>query len=292
MNNYIGKTCPFCKTEFKESDDIVVCGSCDMPHHKDCWIENQGCTTFGCTGTIQSVNNNSNSVTATECSFDEAPSDAHVFCTKCGAKNSGEFAFCNKCGNPLKTVAGVAATAQQQPTYNNATTYSHPNTTPQTTYITQNPGANYNNSTNNVTIDPDVEALIGEKQVYYVTQFKKAKANTNHITWNWTAFFFAPFWLMYRKMYAYGAAVFAVNLIILLTGVTALQVLSTGLSVAAGLFGNYIYMLWLEKKAAQARMLSDSGKMSFIKSNSGVNLKVAILSVVAWYVLVLIIFNI
>ena len=50
--DFIGKICPYCKTEFKEGDDVVVCSICEMPHHKECWIENKACTTFGCTGTI------------------------------------------------------------------------------------------------------------------------------------------------------------------------------------------------------------------------------------------------
>ena len=55
MNDYTGKICPYCKTAFKPDDEIVVCSECDMPHHKDCWIENQGCTTFGCLGTIKGL---------------------------------------------------------------------------------------------------------------------------------------------------------------------------------------------------------------------------------------------
>ena len=35
--------------------EIVQCSACEMPHHKDCWIENQGCTTFGCQGTIRGL---------------------------------------------------------------------------------------------------------------------------------------------------------------------------------------------------------------------------------------------
>ena len=33
----------------------MQCSACEMPHHKDCWIENQGCTTFGCQGTIRGL---------------------------------------------------------------------------------------------------------------------------------------------------------------------------------------------------------------------------------------------
>ena len=49
----IGKTCPYCKTPFQEGDVVVICSTCEMPHHLACWTENQGCTTFGCTGSIK-----------------------------------------------------------------------------------------------------------------------------------------------------------------------------------------------------------------------------------------------
>ena len=89
MNNYIGKICPFCKTMFQEGDEIVICNSCDMPHHKDCWVANQGCTTFGCLGTVRSVDSGSNTVTATELIYeDEELTPASVFCTQCGARCS------------------------------------------------------------------------------------------------------------------------------------------------------------------------------------------------------------
>ena len=71
MHAYVGKNCPFCNTSFKDGDDIVICSDCDMPHHKDCWIENCGCTTFGCNGTISAVSERLTSVTSTELDFEE-----------------------------------------------------------------------------------------------------------------------------------------------------------------------------------------------------------------------------
>ncbi len=53
MSGFAGKICPYCKTAFTDQDEVVVCSQCEMPHHKDCWVENRACTTFGCTGTIQ-----------------------------------------------------------------------------------------------------------------------------------------------------------------------------------------------------------------------------------------------
>lgn len=48
MENYVGSVCPFCRMEIRQGDLIIVCPACGEVHHKECWEENQGCTTFGC----------------------------------------------------------------------------------------------------------------------------------------------------------------------------------------------------------------------------------------------------
>lgn len=55
MHKYIGKICPFCKTRINEDDSVVVCSVCELPHHLSCWHENNGCTTFGCTGVMGDI---------------------------------------------------------------------------------------------------------------------------------------------------------------------------------------------------------------------------------------------
>lgn len=40
--------CPYCRTSMQNSDRIRECPACRTPHHGDCWIENKGCTVFGC----------------------------------------------------------------------------------------------------------------------------------------------------------------------------------------------------------------------------------------------------
>jgi len=47
-SQYIGKTCPFCQSILKPGSEIVVCSACGIPHHLECWRENGGCTTYGC----------------------------------------------------------------------------------------------------------------------------------------------------------------------------------------------------------------------------------------------------
>ena len=65
MENYIGKICPYCKTLFTEKDSVVVCSVCELPHHLSCWQENNGCTTFGCTGIISEIFNGNTSLPKT-----------------------------------------------------------------------------------------------------------------------------------------------------------------------------------------------------------------------------------
>ncbi len=48
--SHIGKTCSYCQFPIKQDSVITVCPACKIPHHRDCWQSNNGCTTFACTG--------------------------------------------------------------------------------------------------------------------------------------------------------------------------------------------------------------------------------------------------
>ena len=40
--------CPVCNSPITISDEIIICPSCSIKYHRDCWNENFGCATFGC----------------------------------------------------------------------------------------------------------------------------------------------------------------------------------------------------------------------------------------------------
>ncbi len=48
MDTLIGKICPFCQETIKEGDSVIVCPSCNVPHHENCWYTHAGCTTPDC----------------------------------------------------------------------------------------------------------------------------------------------------------------------------------------------------------------------------------------------------
>ena len=40
--------CPICCTIVEDSDEAIACPDCKIKYHKDCWIDNNGCATYGC----------------------------------------------------------------------------------------------------------------------------------------------------------------------------------------------------------------------------------------------------
>ena len=294
INEYIGKVCPYCKSEFKEGDNIVVCSACDMPHHRECWVENQGCTTFGCQGTIQGLEPGANSVTATGFTYENpapvqpafnqqpaynpapqqpvynqpapapqpAPAAQTVYCTSCGNVVPAGSAFCISCGNEVKPAqpaqpAYNPAPVQPaynpqpaQPDYNQLNSYNQNFNTPvQPTGYNQQPYGQqpYGQAGFNGTLDPTLVSLIGaEKQSYYVPKFLELKQQNKQISWNWCAFLFGGAWMCYRKMYVFGLAYMVVSMLASLLGDLG-SLLTIGMWVCSGLFGNWLYMLYMEK---------------------------------------------
>ena len=94
MENYVGKICPFCKTEITETDAVKVCPACGIPHHEGCWNENRGCTTFGCSEQYYEGKPVAAEPVAPQYT---APVD---LCSNCGAPLAAEQAFCTNCGAP------------------------------------------------------------------------------------------------------------------------------------------------------------------------------------------------
>lgn len=101
MENYIGKVCPFCKTEIKEGDSVKVCPACNIPHHEGCWEENKGCTTFGCSEQHYEAQGTNPTAVCSNCG--STLGDGQEFCTKCGTpKNASKKNVCGKCGTELQ----------------------------------------------------------------------------------------------------------------------------------------------------------------------------------------------
>ena len=54
-DNAVGKMCPFCRFPIKEGEEVITCPDCQTTLHADCWRENDGCTTYGCSSSPQAA---------------------------------------------------------------------------------------------------------------------------------------------------------------------------------------------------------------------------------------------
>lgn len=43
-----GKVCSICQDSIQFGEAVQICGECDLPFHAECWAENGGCGTYGC----------------------------------------------------------------------------------------------------------------------------------------------------------------------------------------------------------------------------------------------------
>lgn len=294
MTDYTGKICPFCKAKFKPDDEIVVCSECDMPHHKDCWVENQGCTTFGCLGTINAADNVVTSFTTQQINYKDTRSEsttAVVYCTRCGTPNANTSSFCSECGNRLTTFAPTAqALVYTQSNPMNSNQYDYVNQQ-NTAYQQQSSYSYAGYSTyQGANVDTVIQQLVGTKTEYYIPKFQELKAKNTQTSWNWPAFLVTPYWMIYRKMYGYGAGVIAISFVLSLTGSGFLFLLLLGGYITLGIFANNIYMKFLEGKAAQAKSIREPFRTQFIVRNSGVNTTATVLMIVGYVLLMIILF--
>lgn len=244
MSEFIGKTCPYCKTPFQEGDDVVICSVCEMPHHKECWVENQKCTTFGCTGTIQGAS---------------ARNTGLAFCPYCGTPHTVGDSFCGTCGNSLNGAAAPARPVAPVPptygTYQTQQTYAPPVQQPLT---------------------GPYDALIQQNTDFYNRKFRDMDASGSKTSWNWPAFLIAPFWCVYRKMYVHAAALYIAASLLGKIGWIGLVLALAGY-VVFGLFANHLYRDYLKKVSDFAAYVSEPAKSKYLKARTGADMNKAVL---------------
>ena len=251
--DFTGKICPYCKTEFQEGDDVVVCSVCEMPHHKECWIENKACTTFGCTGTIAGIEQSAETI------------DNKIFCSKCGAVMNEGQKFCASCGTPAGNtgephfrVAG-ANTANQSYQQN---TYSAPQ---------QQYNANYTSYGQTQQIDQDLYTFIQSNQPVYISKFQKMQISNSKTSWNWCSFLFGSCWFAFRKMYGIAATFVGISLVAgLIPGLGGL--IQLALWICSGIFGNHFYKQYIDGELRIAKSMDDFNKSAYIAKKGGTSI--------------------
>lgn len=123
---------------------------------------------------------------------------------------------------------------------------------------------------------------------YYCRKFNEMRMTGKTITWNWPAWFFGPFWCLYRKMYKIGLIVIGVQLLAVIAPVLE-SLISLATSLTLGMLGNYFYKSYTTEEIQKARGYSDPIRQAFFRKKGGTSVVAPLLlfvfmllAVVAW----------
>lgn len=223
--NYENLVCQHCGKTMHDGEDIVVCPVCATPQHRECWLQAGHCandslhasgyvwerekktytaenkTAYG--STVCHICGSENPADSLHCGncgalFGEVKNENPV-CGNCGTKNDSDARHCKNCGAPL--VAGGG-------------------------FFNVNP---YMRNSEFQEDDLIAGQKAGELAMYtqagahrYLRKFRRF-ADGRKLSINFAAFFFAPYWFFYRKLYKAGAffVVIFAAVSLMLSGVTA-----------------------------------------------------------------------
>lgn len=220
---YENSICSVCNEQFKADDDIVVCPVCGTPHHRECWKKYDCCINSPKHKDGYSWNDEHPAVKEEEPIVIEIakPAELPDECPHCGEKIQTSMPFCPKCGGPLFSddkALCVRCGALNEKSSSFCARCGSPLIQSQ----------KFNDAKTGTAINPDDkidDVTVAEMSTYirfnsenYIPKFFRMNRGRKKVSWNWGAFFFAPYWFFYRKMYSAGAVMMsllvALNLII------------------------------------------------------------------------------
>lgn len=119
--------------------------------------------------------------------------------------------------------------------------------------------------------EQSVAAFVGKNQSYYVMKWKMMRATSNKVSWNWSSFLFNTYWMLYRKMYIPAMIKLLIDWTLNYMG-TVGSVISLGLWIVCGLFGNYLYFQNMEQRIVEADVLGYTEKTYYLHQKGGTTL--------------------
>lgn len=231
--NYENVKCPGCRETFKDGDDIVVCPDCGTPQHRHCYENHGGCVNQALheSGFVWKNPNLPAGETKTE--KDEADEKENpIICPRCGKENPKGTTVCTHCGQKF-TMFGFNIVEKQQQLEREdeedrkarlETGFGADPDSDELPPISKvvdervkllAPGISQEQKQERLcghTLDK-VISFVGYGAKSYINKFRKLRDGKS-FTFNWAAFFFAPFWFFFRKLYKPGIIFSTVSIIL------------------------------------------------------------------------------
>lgn len=178
MAFYTGIDCPVCGNPFQDGEDIVTCPQCGTPSHRSCY---------------ESIGH---------CANAEKHKEGFTFDLDKHRKKEGPAVSGSVDAAPVALERPVPAAAPQQamPLFG----------MPAIPLVDPYKGSSEKISGEKIS---DVAAVVRTNTPFYLRAFKKMEHKNRKISWNWSAFFFGPYWCFFRRMSKLGVVFLSVQLI-------------------------------------------------------------------------------
>lgn len=149
----------------------------------------------------------------------------------------------------------------------------------------------YSNQYNNNNISTqEFVAFIGNHKInYYIDLIPKMEHNNKFSSWNWSCFFLAPYWLLYRKLYAFAAIFIVLGIgssILFHSRISVLFMLI--IRIILSIFANAIYLNNSDRKIRTIKKnimnLTTTQYINRLHKKGGINLIAPIILLVLYIV--------
>ena len=247
---YKGNLCDGCNEPLLDSEDIVVCPECGAPQHRHCYDKNNQCVNAHLHGEGFLWQGAVSEKTASESStlVNEEKSSNYITCPNCKQSNPAGTEICRHCGMKF-TMFGinVVESLHEQETKEKLMKQEPKDLPDYQAPFTVGQGEGFDNSSetsekqeepiyvdmespeffsddSNIFKGPypaddytagvktnSLGSFIRNNAQVYISKFKAADAKGRN-SFNWAAFFFAPYWFFYRKLYKPGIIMLTVQL--------------------------------------------------------------------------------
>lgn len=213
--NFENVKCDGCGEKIEQDQDVVVCPECGTPQHRQCY-EERGC----CVNAEKHANGY---LWKDEKQKTEDKKSGKYACPNCGTVYENEDAVCPKCGFDRKK-AQEDFIARQQSERQQLSDLMQQNENGELPNLDKLIDFRVNAVAPGITQEQRKEQLCGHDigttasfianaVSSYIKKFR-AIEHENKRTFNWGAFFFAPYWFFWRKLYKEGIAVLGISIIL------------------------------------------------------------------------------
>ena len=304
---YEGLQCPVCKKPFTDSNNIVVCPECGLPHHRDCWNSIGQCAAGDKHGTNEQWSREKARAASTKGHVPPQgePKNDQV-CPHCFTRNSEYSEFCNHCGRHLKATDWHSEPPTDESSVGQYMPFRTTQVNPENYSAAERIG-DYSAA--------DLAAMVGNNTRYYMPRFRSI-AQGGSGGWNFCAFLFGPYWLLIRKIYWPGILLFIMQTVLSIatvilyqpffSAVTEQEMITSAQQIMTDPFfapvavltlilfairillafrGNQYYKLMCEKKIRSAREKTKDISSAELSSIGGISVGISVLFYFISYVI-------